>query len=120
MSNKEIAIKFLETCALESPAKAFAEHTNANFKHHNQYFAGDRDSLMNAMIDADKSEPNKSLKIKQVFETDDRVATYSHVVKENMEIAVVHMFRFENGKISEMWDVGQVIERDSPNKNGLF
>lgn len=120
MTNKDIAIQFLQTCALKSPKSAFAEFTNPNFKHHNQYFPGDRDSLMNAMIEADKSEPNKSFTVKQVFETGDRVALYSHVVKETMEIAVVHMLRFENGKISEMWDVGQIMEKDSPNKNGMF
>lgn len=75
---------------------------------------------MNAMIEADKTSPNKSFSAKQVFETDDRVAVFSHVVKDNMEIAVVHMFRFENGKISEMWDVGQLIDKNSPNKNGIF
>lgn len=75
---------------------------------------------MNAMIEADKTSPNKSFSVKQVFETDDRVAVFSHVVKDNMEIAVVHMFRFENGKISEMWDVGQLIDKNSPNKNGIF
>ena len=120
MTNKEIAIKFIEVCALKSPNIAFAEYTNSNFKHHNQYFAGDRDSLMNAMIEADKMHPNKSFAVKQVYETGDRVALYSHVVKEAMEIAVVHMFRFENGKISELWDVGQVIQKNSPNKNGSF
>ena len=75
---------------------------------------------MNGMIEADKSAPNRDFKVKQVFETEDRVALYSHVVKDHMEIAVVHMLRFENGKISEMWDVGQVIEKESPNKNGMF
>lgn len=120
MTNKETAIKFIETCAMQSPEKAFAGYTNSNFKHHNQYFPGDRDSLMNAMIEADKTSPNKSFSVKQVYETGDRVALFSHVVKEDMEIAVVHMFRFENGKISEMWDVGQVLEKDSPNTNGIF
>lgn len=120
MNNKEVAIKFLETCALESPKLAFERYTNSNFKHHNQYFKGDAASLMNAMIEADRTQPNKSFKVKQVFETGDRVALYSHVVKNTMEIAVVHMLRFENGKISEMWDVGQVIEKNSPNENGLF
>lgn len=120
MSNKETAIKFLEMCALKSPRTGFAEYTNSNFKHHNQYFAGDRDSLMNAMIQADQSAPNRSFTVKQVFETDDRVALYSHVIKDKMEIAVVHMLRFENGKISEMWDVGQVIEKNSPNQHGMF
>lgn len=120
MTNLDVAIKFLETCALRSPQEGFAAFTTAHFKHHNQYFAGDRDSLMNAMIEADRSEPNKSFSVKQAFETGDRVAVYSHVVKEKFEVAVVHMFRFENGKISEMWDVGQLIEKDSPNKNGMF
>lgn len=120
MKNSEVAIKFLETCALKNPEMGFAEYTNSKFKHHNQYFAGDRDSLMKAMVEADKSAPNRSFTVKQVFETDDRVAIYSHVVKEKMEIAVVHMFRFENGKISEMWDVGQMIDKDSPNENGIF
>lgn len=120
MTNKEIATKFLETCALKSPQEAFEKFVNPNFKHHNQYFKGDADSLKNAMLEADKVAPNKSFSIKQVFETDDRVAVFSHVVKEKMEIAVVHMFRFEKGKISEMWDIGQLMAKDSPNENGMF
>src|SRR5438105_2310130 len=115
MSNKETAINFLKTCALKDPETGFAKYTNPGFKHHNQYFKGDRDSLMRAMIDAAKKQPNRSFTVKQVFETDQRVAIYSHVVKDAMEIAVVHMLRFENGKISEMWDLGQVIDKNSPN-----
>jgi len=113
-------MKFLEMCALEDPKTAFAEYVNSNFKHHNQYFKGDRDSLMNAMSENSKTAPNRSFNIKQVYETDDRVAVFSQVIKDKMQIAVVHMMRFENGKISEMWDVGQILEKDSPNENGVF
>ncbi len=120
MSNQKAAIKFITTCAMESPKKAFEEFVAPHFKHHNQYFPGDRDTLMNAMIEADREHPNKSFTVKQVFETDDRVAVFSHVVKETMEIAVIHIFRFENGKIVEMWDVGQVMDPASPNENGMF
>lgn len=120
MTNTETAIEFLKMCALKSPKDAFAKYVNANFKHHNQYFPGDRDSLMNAMTDAEKAQPNKEFTVKKVFETADEVSVYSHVVKEKMQIAVVHMMRFENGKISEMWDVGQIIDKNSPNKNGMF
>lgn len=120
MSNKATAIQFLEMCALKSPKEAFAKYVNANFIHHNQYFPGDRDSLMNAMIEADKNQPNKSFTVKHAFEDGDKVALHSRVVKEAMEIAVVHIMRFENGKVSEMWDVGQVLEKNSPNENGMF
>lgn len=119
-SHRETAVKFLEMCALKSPKDAFAEFVNSNFIHHNQYFPGDRESLMNAMIDSDKEHPNKSFVVKQVFEDGDRVAVFSHVAKEQMDIAVVHILRFENGKISEMWDLGSILEKNSPNKNGMF
>lgn len=120
MSNKDIALRFIATCALEDPKKAFANYVNENFLHHNQYFPQGKDSLMNAMIEADKIHPNLSFTVKQVYETGDRVALFSEVVKKEMTIAVVHMFRFENGKISEMWDVGQLVEKNSPNVDGVF
>jgi len=120
MTNKERAIDFIQTCALVDPKKAFEKYAHPNFKHHNQYFKGDGPTLMNAMIEADKAHPNKAFNIKQTFETEDRVAIFSQVIKEAMEIAVVHIMRFENGKIIEMWDLGQVIDKDSPNENGIF
>lgn len=49
MTQQEVAIQFLEMCAMKSPKAAFEKFTNYNFKHHNQYFPGDRDSLMNAI-----------------------------------------------------------------------
>lgn len=120
MTNKERAIDFIQTCALVDPKKAFEKYAHTNFKHHNQYFKGDGPTLMNAMIEADKTHPNKAFNIKQVFETEDRIAIFSQVIKDSMEIAVVHIMRFENGKIIEMWDLGQVIDKDSPNENGVF
>ncbi|XDD49268.1 hypothetical protein AB3N59_12705 [Leptospira sp. WS92.C1] len=39
---------------------------------------------------------------------------------EEPDIAVVHIFRFEEEKIVELWDLGQFIVKDSPNKNGSF
>jgi len=31
-----------------------------------------------------------------------------------------YLFRFENGRIAELWDVAQEIPADSPNANGPF
>jgi predicted SnoaL-like aldol condensation-catalyzing enzyme len=35
-------------------------------------------------------------------------------------IAVVHIFRFEKGRIIEMWDISQLLPVDSPNRLGAF
>jgi len=48
------------------------------------------------------------------------VITHSLVSKKDADIAVVHIFRFENNKVVELWDLGQVIDPKSPNTNGLF
>lgn len=120
MNNKELVTKFLQTAALKSPREAYEKYVASNFKHHNQYFRGDRSSLLEAMEEDSKVSPNKSINITQLIEEADRVVAYSHVQKEHMDIAVFHMFRIAEGKIIEMWDVGQVISPESPNENGLF
>ena len=34
--------------------------------------------------------------------------------------AIIHIFRFQDNQIVEMWDVGQAVPEDSPNENGVF
>lgn len=120
MNNKEIVRNFLQLAARTSPKEAYEKYVSPRFKHHNQYFPGDRQSLLNAMEEAAMSSPNKFFEIKQIVEEGNKVVTYSHVIKEKMEVAVFHMFRIEDGKIVELWDVGQPISTNCPNENGLF
>ncbi len=96
MTHKEIAKSFLKLAGTGQVRDAFYRYIAEDFIHHNQYFKGDRESLKTAII------------------------THSRVEKEDSEIAVVHIFRFEGDKVAELWDLGQVAIEDSPNENGLF
>lgn len=120
MTKKEIAQSFLKMAGMGKVKEAYLQFVASEFIHHNQYFKGDRESLMAAMQEAHDTSPNKSITIKNTYEDGNTVITHSHVVKDEMEIAVVHIFRIEDGKIAELWDLGQVIDKDSPNENGLF
>jgi predicted SnoaL-like aldol condensation-catalyzing enzyme len=120
MTKKEIAIDFLQLAGLGKVPQAFENHISKNFTHHNQYFAGNRQALLEAMIDAHNTSPNKQIEIKQCFLDGENVITHSLVSKTDMDIAVVHIFRFEDNKIEELWDLGQIIDKNSPNKYGLF
>ena len=120
MTNKEIAKKFLQLAGTGKVKEAFDNFISNDFIHHNQYFKGDREALSKAMAEAHQTEPNKSIEIKYCYEDGSTVITHSHVKKEKMEIAVVHIFRFHNAKVVELWDLGQIIEKASPNENGLF
>ena len=120
MKKKEIAKSFLQLAGHGKVKEAFDQFTSDDFIHHNQYFQGNRDALAKAMQDAHQESPNKSIQTKHCYKDGKTVITHSLVIKKEMEIAVVHIFRFSGDKIVELWDLGQVIDKDSPNENGLF
>ena len=120
MNRKESAIAFLKLAGLGKVEEAFDKFTSPEFIHHNQYFKGDRASLKEAMREVHQLSPNKSIEIKHSYTDGDTVITHSHVIKNDMDIAVIHVFRFQGDKIVELWDLGQVIQKDSPNEHGLF
>jgi len=123
MTKKEAAVSFLKTAGMGNAREAYEKFAAPKFIHHNQYFKGDRDSLMSAMIEAHKKSPNKLIDVRQVFEDGNTVITHSLVVRKDpaeQDIAVVHIFRFEGDKVAELWDVGMLLIKNSPNENGPF
>jgi predicted SnoaL-like aldol condensation-catalyzing enzyme len=122
MSQRGHAVSFLQMCARGEVREAYARHVADDFVHHNAWFPGDRESLLLAMEQSATAEPNKSFEVKQVVEGGDRVAVMSHLKRADadLEYAVVHIARFADGKIVELWDLGQEIPKDSPNALGMF
>jgi predicted SnoaL-like aldol condensation-catalyzing enzyme len=77
---------------------------------------------MAAMEEAAKESPDKIFEIQHALQDRNLVAMHSHVRQkpEDMGAAVIHIFRFESGKIVELWDFGQVVPADTINENGMF
>ncbi len=122
MNKKEIATSFLQLASSGKAREAYDKYVSPNFRHHNPYFQGDRESLLVAMEEDAVTNPNKFLEVHHVFEDGNLVAVHSRVQREKdgSDIAVVHIFRFESASIVELWDVGQQVPKDSPNANGVF
>ena len=119
---KEQAVDFLQLIVSGEIDEAYKKYVSSDFRHHNPYFPGNADSLKQAMKENDGMSPNKTLEVKQTIEEGENVMVYSHIKQkvEDLGAAVVHIFRFHEGKIVEMWDVGQPVPEDSPNENGMF
>ena len=102
--------------------QAYDQFISPSMRHHNLYFEGDAASLMRGMQENHAQFPNKIYEVKQALEDGDLVGILGHVrLKPNDPgIEVFHLFRFQGDKVVEMWDVGQAIPTDSPNKNGAF
>lgn len=121
---KEMATSFLKTVAFGDVQAGYDKYVAPNFIHHNQYFKGDRQSLLDAMAESHKTSPNKVFEPKHVYQEGNTVVVHSHLKTNGMEMATVHILRFDGNKIDpkiiEMWDTGQVLEKNSPNENGAF
>ncbi len=90
--------------------------------HHNQYFAAGMDVLIDAIAAASVDKPLSTFTVKRIVASDTMVVLHSHVVHAPGEpgYTVFHMFRFEGDLIAELWDVGQMIDAQSPNTDGAF
>lgn len=119
---KRSATEFLRLAASGEAREAFRRYVGVGFRHHNPYFAGDADSLMNAMAQNAVQNPHKTLEVKHAIEEGDLVAVHAHVRFQagDRGIALVHLFRFEGDRIVELWDLGQEVPEISRNDNGMF
>ena len=122
MTKKSIARNFLKLAATGHSHEAFRLYVSKDFKHHNAYFKGDADTLMLAMEESARTNPNKVFKIHHILSDGDMVAVHSHAKQNSADpgVAVVHIFRFESDKIIELWDLGQPVPKKSVNENGMF
>lgn len=120
--NKSKAVHFLTLASSGKVDEAFAEFVSPYFKHHNPYFEGSAEALQAAMKVNAKQNPAKIMEVKRAIAEADFVVTHSHIRQNPNDLGtvVVHIFGFENGKIVELWDLGQPIPEKSLNKNGIF
>lgn len=121
-TKKEMAKHFLELAAGGDSREAFSLYVAQDFKHHNAWFKGDADTLMNAMEESAKENPNKIFEIQRALEDGELVAVHSHIKQNPKDLgaAVIHIFRFEGDTIAELWDFGQAVPADQVNENGMF
>lgn len=121
-SNKDAAVSFLKMAASGQVREAYSKFVEPDFRHHNPFFEGSAEALMKGMEENARQNPDKALEVKRVIAEGEFVAVHAHVRHKPAEpgAAVMHIFRFENGRIVELWDVGQAVPEVSPNQYGMF
>lgn len=122
MNKKDIAEDFLVSTAKGDVRRVYESYVADDFFHHNPWFRGDRETIMLAMEDAAKEQPDVIFEVKLALEDGDYVSTHSHfrLNEDHIGMASTHIFRFRDDKIVEMWDYGQEIPENMVNENGMF
>jgi predicted SnoaL-like aldol condensation-catalyzing enzyme len=121
--NKKIAVAFLTMIFNDHKVEeAFKLYSVPDYKQHNPYAATGAQAAINFLGPYLKQNPEAKTEIKRVIAEGDLVAIHNNP-KANANDrgrAVVDIFRLENGKVVEHWDVVQDIPEKSANSNTMF
>lgn len=118
--DRDAAVSFLKMASGGEVREAYSKFVGPNFRHHNPYFEGSAETLMAAMEDNARNNPEKTLDVKLAIAEGDHVAMHSPVRQNPESGAAVDIFRVEEGLIVELWDLGQDMPEQSPNQYGMF
>ena len=119
---KDTAVSFLEMASSGKAREAYSKFVGDGFRHHNPFFEGSAQSLQEGMEENAKRNPDKVLEVKRVIAEGDFVVVHALVrhKPDELGVALVHIFRFENGRIVELWDLGQPVPENTQNQYGMF
>ena len=119
--NKRIVREWHEL-ALCTPEEAVAKYIGLNYRQHNPGSADGPESLISTMKWFTQNFPELRMETKRIIAEGDYVVLHSHLILKpgDRGSAVVEMFRLENGKIVEHWDVVQEVPETSANNNTMF
>lgn len=108
--NKKNAIQFLEYVVHGKIEEAFDRFVQSVGVHHNQYVEAGFDNLKAAMQEDFKVNPEKKFEILSAIAENEKVALLVKITVNEKAYHIAYFFRFEAGKIMEMWDIPQEIQ----------
>jgi predicted SnoaL-like aldol condensation-catalyzing enzyme len=120
--NKKIVVQFYNAALNEKDWDKTVKFIGNRYVQHNPNAASGPEGFKAHIDNLKKNFPQNHGDIKKIFATDDLVAIHVHVKRkpEDRGYAVVDMFRLENGKVVEHWDVVQTIPEKALNNNTMF
>ncbi|MEA2858665.1 MAG: hypothetical protein QOC72_704 [Methylobacteriaceae bacterium] len=103
-------------------AEAFKAHVGATYKQHNPLVPDGIEPSVAFLSKRFDTNPQAINEIKRVIADGDLVAVHVHSRLNDGERgrAIVDIFRVENGKIIEHWDVIQPVPENAQNNNTMF
>ena len=120
--NKKIVVDFYEKAINQKDFEAASKHFGPRYTQHNPVAADGPEGLKAFLQFLKEKFPSSKSEIKRVFADGDYVILHVHAVREPgaRGSAIVDIFKLENGKIVEHWDVVQPIPEKAANSNGMF
>ena len=121
--NKRLVREFYDMAFNQrKPAEAAAKYVGTRYRQHNPTVGDGREGFVNGIGGFLSAVPDLHVEFKRLLAEGDLVAVHSQFLPAPgaRGTAVVDIFRLENGKIVEHWDVAQDVPEKSANENTMF
>lgn len=121
-ANRKAVLAFYEKGLNQKDADAALAYVGDRYTQHNPNAADGPDGFRKFIGFLREKFPNSHSDIKRSFVDGDYVILHVHAVREpgTKGNAIVDIFKLENGKIVEHWDVVQPIPENPANNNTMF
>jgi len=121
-ANKKIVVDFYDKAINQKDFEAASKYLGPRYTQHNPNAADGPEGLKAFLGFLKEKFPASKSEIKRVFAEGDYVILHVHAVREpgTRGSAIVDIFKLEQGKIVEHWDVVQPIPEKAANPNGTF
>ena len=121
--NKRIVNEWRELAINQcKPEEAVAKYLGPYYRQHDPGAGDGPEPFIQAVKRVAQNFPDFRMESKRIIAEGDYVVLHSHLILKPGDpgTAVVDIFRLENGKIVEHWDVMQEVPETSANTNTMF
>jgi predicted SnoaL-like aldol condensation-catalyzing enzyme len=121
-ANKKTIAAFYDAALNQKDFDAASKYLGPRYTQHNPNAADGPEGLKGFVNFLKEKFPNNRSEIKRMFADGDYVIVHVHAVREpgTRGNAIIDIFKLENGKVVEHWDVVQPIPEKPANDNGMF
>ena len=121
-ANKKAVMEFYDTAINKKDFDAAVRFIGPRYVQHNPGAADGIEGFKAFLSFLREKRPNYHSDIKRAFADGDYVILHVHNIPEPgvRGRAIVDIFKLENGKVVEHWDVAQDIPEKMPHNNGMF
>jgi predicted SnoaL-like aldol condensation-catalyzing enzyme len=122
-TNKRIAKNCLDLAFNQKkPEEAVTKYVAPNYRQHNPHAPDGPDGVVAFANSYLKANPQLSIEFKRIIAEGEYVVVHSHQKRNPTDRgdAIVDIFRVEDGKLVEHWDVLQSVPAQVSNRNSMF
>jgi predicted SnoaL-like aldol condensation-catalyzing enzyme len=121
-ANTKVVRAFYEAALNKKDFETASKFLGAKYVQHNPRAADGAEGLKAYLAFLKDKFPKSQSEIKRVLVDGDYVILHVHAVREpgTLGQAIIDIFKLDNGKIVEHWDVIQDIPDKPANNNGMF